>query len=379
MTNSGADNRAIRSLRRIRPVFLTVIFFAIIAQIVALSPRSLEQPQSKGTQLRPVDLVTSDEAVLASGIPKNRIADYTVDGFRYSSVQGTERQWHMIATRAFLYNEEKLVHSVNIHAQFFDAEGKITLVTGKEAKYYMNDRNVEVFGDVVTTFPDGFVIRSDYMHYFGAEHRIEVPEKFEVTGEGAAGKENEYIAFSSKGLTYHMADQKALLPKDVRVTLITRQKVKNNRTTVVSDRAEIDRANRIADFTMSEKRPAESRFVQINEPTLFARSRRARMDYGHSGHTLNYLIALEDVFLRERPDGEENEDSVRYATAGRADFDNRNNTVVLSEYPQVYQDSDTMTGDVITLHRDSDVVEVEHSNAYSEGALSKKSSKSSSK
>jgi len=58
---------------------------------------------------------------------------------------------------------------------------------------------------------------------------------------------------------------------------------------------------------------------------------------------------------------------MKYATGGRADFDSHKNVIVLTEYPQVYQDEDTVTGDKILLHRDTDIIEVEHSNAFSQG------------
>ena len=78
---------------------------------------------------------------------------------------------------------------------------------------------------------------------------------------------------------------------------------------------------------------------------------------------LQYLVTYEDVVIKELGKKE----SLRYGTGGRADFDTRRNVIVLSQYPQVYQDNDTITGDIILVHRDTDVVEVEHSNAYSQG------------
>lgn len=337
---------------------------AIIAQIVVLSPKPLDQPATSPSKpIHPTDLITSDEAVLAPGIPKDRIADYTLDGFRYSSSEGVQKQWHLVADRAFMYNEEKLVHAVRIVANLYDTDGKITLVTGKEAKYYLNDRDVEIFGDVVATFPDGFTIESQYMRHYGGPKTIEIPEKYLVRGESKADKNSEHVAFTSQGLNYSMQDQRAQLLQTVHLTLTSRQKIKNNRTTVESDHALIERKDRIAYFTMDPKRPPENRFVHINEPTLFARSRKAEMNYGEAGKIVSYLIAQEDVFLRDR----ETKPSFRYATGGRAEFDNRKNVVRLTGFPQVYENNDTMTGEVIILHRDSDVVEVEHSNAYSEG------------
>ena len=76
----------------------------------------------------------------------------------------------------------------------------------------------------------------------------------------------------------------------------------------------------------------------------------------------------EDVLVKETdPKKKTKNESLRYATSGKAVFDTKRDVIVLSEFPQVYQDNDTVTGEVIVLHRDSDVVEVEQSNAFSQG------------
>jgi lipopolysaccharide export system protein LptA len=59
-----------------------------------------------------------------------------------------------------------------------------------------------------------------------------------------------------------------------------------------------------------------------------------------------------------------NEDK-KYGTSGRADFDSNHNTIVLTVLPQVYQSNDTVTGESITLYRDSDIVDVAFSNSFS--------------
>jgi hypothetical protein len=150
-----------------------------------------------------------------------------------------------------------------------------------------------------------------------------------------------------------------------------------DRTVIDSDHCLIDREQRIAHFTMNPSRPLDTRFVHINEPTLFARSRRADLNYGESSTTLQYLIAYEDVLVKEKTKKPEKSEKnnpqpeqpvLRYATGGHADFDTRRDVIILTEFPQAYQGGDTVTGDRIVVHRDSDIVEVEHSNSFSQGS-----------
>jgi hypothetical protein len=126
---------------------------------------------------------------------------------------------------------------------------------------------------------------------------------------------------------------------------------------------------------MHPQRPEKDRFVHIAQPTLKAKGRKALLNYGDFSSMLHYLTVEEDVTIRELPKPPKNgvadpdapKVEPRWGTGGRADFDNRTDVVILREYPQVYQGEDTITGDVITLHRDTDIVEVENSNAFSKG------------
>jgi hypothetical protein len=152
-------------------------------------------------------------------------------------------------------------------------------------------------------------------------------------------------------------------------------------TTIDSDRCVIHRDQQVAYFTMEASRPLKSRFVRINQPTLFARGRRATLNYGDFSKILKYLVVYEDVLIKElpaaptasptpmaeAPSAKAQPPSLRYGTGGRADFDSAKDLIILTEFPQVYQDNDTVTGDVIVVHRNTDVIEVEHSNSYSQG------------
>jgi lipopolysaccharide export system protein LptA len=89
-------------------------------------------------------------------------------------------------------------------------------------------------------------------------------------------------------------------------------------------------------------------------------------------------VAYEDVLIKQIEDEKKPKPKpspgsgpiLKYATAGQADFDSESNLIILTEFPQVYQDNDTVTGDIIKMHRDTDIVEVEHSNSFSEGSTS---------
>ena len=362
------------SFHRLRPFLLAGLVVVIVTEIVVLSPSSLEEGRNKSAAIDPESLMEKKtDLILATGIPRDRVPEYSIDQFQYTSTHAGEKQWKLLAEKAFLYNKEKIVHSREVHAYLYDPDGKITVVRGREAKYFMNQRDLELFGDVHTVFPDGFELVSDYLRYRPNDRKVEIPTQYLVHGNGhEQGGQN--IRFDSHGLDFAMAKSIIVLPEAAHMVV---EKEDDGPTIIDSDKAIIHRDTQITYFSMNQSRPLDTRFVRINQPTLFTRSRRAEMHYGDFSKLLHYMTAYEDVFIKElqapmakgaSPTPKASAaPSLRYATGGRADFDTKKDVIRLTEFPQAYQDNDTVTGDIIIMHRDSDLVEVEHSNAYSEG------------
>ncbi|MBI2712213.1 MAG: LPS export ABC transporter periplasmic protein LptC [Bdellovibrio sp.] len=373
--------------KKTRPFLLLVIGLFVITEIILLSPSPLEEVRVSLAPANPDVFVRPTEASLAPGIPANRIAEYAVDKFNYVSVQSGEKQWKIVADKAYMYNPEKLVHALEVTAHLYDPDDSATIVTGKEAKYILNQKDLEIFGNVHTVFPDGFELRSEYLRYLPNEKRIIIPKEYIVKGEGKQSNDQR-MRFVSLGMDYKMAQAEIILPEAVHMTMTrdnpqptpsaspialskespqknTSQKTgKDEWTLIESDHCLIYRDRNLAHFSMYPNRPDAQRYVHITQPDLFSRSRRADLRYGADSEALDYMTAFEDVLIKETG----NDDELRYGTGGRADFDNIKNLVTLTVFPQVYQDQDTVTGEVIVLHRETDVIEVKHSNAFSQGS-----------
>lgn len=381
---------------RLRPLLFVVLIAGIITEIVALSPGSIEETsRDNSAPIDPNTLLPKTTGNLAPGIPTNRVPEYSVDQFNYVSTQSGVKQWNLLADKANLFNVEKLVHARRVKALLYDPDGKVTTVTGQEAKFFINKRDLEIFGNVKTVMPDGFAIFSPYMRYLPNDRLIDIPVAYAVDGVGK-DETGQSLAFNSHGLHYAMAKSEIILPTQVKVIVdkpepapspsvaVAQPAVALNavmgtpaaaapssKTLVESDHCVIYRERKFAYFTMKPERPLSTRFVKVTQPTLFSKGRTADMNYGDLGatrksHPLNYLILHDDVLIEEKTtDG-----SIRYGTGGQADFDAIRNLIILRDFPQVYQGRegrDTVTGDVIVLHRDTDVVEIEHSNAFSQG------------
>ena len=377
--------------KRLRSLFLVILGVFVIVEIVVFSPSPLEDTKSpygaSNIAVDPEAFIQHHEVTLATGVPLNKIPEYSIHQFRYVSIHNGEKQWRLESDIANMYNPERLMHSRTVKAFLFDPDDQVTVVTGSEAKYYLNQRDLEVFGNVHTVFPDGFEVVSEYLRYKPAQKHILIPTKYPVHGDSHEPN-GQNFQFVSQGLDYVMGESKITLPQAAKVTLqrpdahSTDSPGVPNLTQIESDRCFIFRDRKFAQFMMNPQRPLKTRFVHITQPTLFTRSRRADLHYGDFSQVLQYLVAYEDVLVKEtsaqttgspkavlknEDEAKDDPNTLRYATGGRADFDTRRDVIVLTEFPQAYQNQDTVTGDVILMHRDSDIIEIEHSNAFSGG------------
>ncbi|HTL11846.1 MAG TPA: LptA/OstA family protein, partial [Bdellovibrionota bacterium] len=379
-----------------RQVLLALAGAAVTAQILLLSPSSLEHPGGPLGErpLRRDDLrrlIVPNGEALAPGIPEDKVPNYNVEDFHYLSSSGGKRQWKILAARAHMYTQENLVHASSTQAYLYsdgaapaDPQGRppaprpgvsaddqnAVIITAREAKYSTNSKELEMYGQVMTSFPDGLTLRSEYMRYDSATRALHVPTDYPVAGESSPG-DGKLVRFKSRGMDFPLQSSAIILPETVEFEMsrldgtsgqTARVKSKGKQagipdtTRILADRCEIYREERRAHFSMRPERPASERFVRVAQPRLHLQSREVTLFYQELDRRLKYMNASQDVAIKE--EGDEG-DPIRYATAGQADFDTQVNRIFLSQLPQVYQDNDTVTGEVVTIYRDTDIVEVE--------------------
>jgi hypothetical protein len=212
--------------------------------------------------------------------------------------------------------------------------------------------------------PDGFQTQSDYLLYRPEPREIHIPNAYRVMGWNSPAKDSpgeERMNFESFGLDYRFDTGVISLSSRVRTRHFLKGP-KPQKTTILSDRAIIDRSRSHAWFTMAEASEVPKKFVKVEQLDLHSFSRKVTLSF--EDQKVHQMVAEKDVTILDlsKPGM-----VGRRATGGMAEFDTRRDVVVLTDYPQVYQGEDTLVGDVILLHRESDLVEVENSNAYSNG------------
>jgi LPS export ABC transporter protein LptC len=345
-----------------------VLGVLLYLNLTILSPQPLEEPGSSGGRpLPPERLLELDEGEwISPGLPEETIPNYRISEFVYQSATAGKKDWTIHAKTSRMFNEEDLVHGIDVISYLYDDVGKATKVTSLEAIYKTEDNQLDLWGDVVATFPDGFVVKAPYMHYEPNSRLITVPMKYRVNGFGEDFE--KYNEFDSNGLIYALGPNQIVLRSQVEFRIIAKPESTSKSdlpawTRIRSDLCEIDRQKRVAYFRMRDRNLDRPRYVRVRQPDLRVRSRQAYLDYSPYKQPIDYLVSERDVLIQELKE----KDEIRYSTSGRASFDTHTDVITLTEFPQVYQGDDTVTGETIKILRKTDIVEVEQGNAFSRG------------
>lgn len=334
----------------------------VFAQIVAFWPSSAPPLQPESSVSSPTD--PQEEAPFPGfEPPAGASPDYGISGFHYVSVSRGMRQWKLSAREADFYSKDQWVYSRNVEAEMYTEEQASIMVRGDFARYSMETRNLDLGGRVVARFPDGTEIRTELLEFKPGSRRVDVPSRYRVRGTGP-GNSPSSLEFQSNGMEGRLDQGTFTLGNPVWIQVRNSDRSKAP-TVIRATQSVYRRLDGTLDLYSGKSRTGAIP-VTLEQGSLksSALQMQVRMNYALKKPS---FVAREDVKIEEwtrksrlgRPD--------RYSTCGRAEFDPASQEVVLSEYPQVYQDGDTMTGEVIRILRAQDQVEVENSNAFTRG------------
>ncbi len=328
------------------------IFRPFRPNILFLRPSKLQKIEEDAPSMFP-SIETMVEAQ-----KQNEEIGYTIDGFHYTALEGEKKAWEIIANQAVLYEKSRVVLAKNAKIKMFDSSEKVTDIVGDQAYYKMGQKDLEMIGNVKVIFPDGFWITTDKANYTGVNDSIVSQEKF--YGETISEK-NEIMKIEGVGFRASKSSPIVNILSNAHgwMKKIGQQEV----TEVRSDTATIDRKEKTADFRMDAREIQDNKFVESTQGTMFVKSRRQFASYDSNTTTLKYLTAYEDVYIKEL-DPEKIKDGLKYATCQKADFITQKDKVILTGFPSAYQGNDILTGEVITVYRSENLIEVNQANAF---------------
>lgn len=341
------QNRLIKSTQF--PSFLLAgVAVFLVAYFTLLSPSSLEEDFSGVRVVHPKDLLNflknESEPLLAKNVPTEITPAYSLRNFDFFATSENKPQLKLTAKKSNFYQKEELIHARDSIVTLPDD----TVITSREALYDTVNNEVEFFGDVVTTFENGMVIHSNYMKAITRPVlNVIIPITEAVSGELVS--KSSVVRFKSYGLTYLDVE-----PKEVKLTSqVVTNIVSDRKTQIQSDKSRMPFSKNKIYFYMDQQRSFDRQFVQVHQLDMEMKSREIEIDFKNS--KIDTISAITDVSIRDRS---------FYSTSGKAVFIEKKNQILLSDFPQVYQNSsDTITGEVIIYNRTEDTIEVKQSNA----------------
>ena len=301
--------------------------------------------------IEPKDLLTflkNEPKTLVPNLPSDVLPAYSLRESEYFSSQGVKPNFKMISRKANLYQKEQMIHARNLVIEMPDH----TRISALEGVYYLEKNQINFYGSVHTVFQNGATLDSEFATAFTKPvAQILIPISELVNGHKV---DHERIThFTSYGLTYDDHE-----PKELHLLSQVRVKITDDKTTeIFSDQATYQQEKGHLWFLMNESRPLGQQFVKVKQIDLDMKSRRLEVEINND-RTLDRITGLADVWIRDSHDPKK----ISISTSGKAIYYQKKNDVLLTDFPQVYQEGDTITGDLITFHRTTDLIEVQQSN-----------------
>ena len=337
----------------LQSILLAGLLLFFVSHFVLLSPSSLEDDFGGMRIIHPRDLLgllqNETETLALSRLPSDTPPSYSLRDIRLVSAHERVPELRLEARKTASYQKERLTHFRDIVVETSD---RVT-ITAREALHDQTKNEFRFLGSVKARFPGGTEVMTEEAELQTRPGtRIRVADTVRVEGRQVRG--NQTLRFTSFGLDYTDRNPEHLkLLKEVRVRTGSTPGL-----SIRSDSAEYASHAGLLSFSMSERRPLEQQFVILDEADFHLRSRRLELDLSKVNE-LETVRAEGDVFFN---DSSETGREIS-GTGGRALYRVEDSALHLSEFPQLYQDRDTITGEIIVYHRKSDTIEVRQSNA----------------
>jgi len=337
---------------KLQSYLLMGLLMFFVAHITLLSPSGLEEDLSDTRSILPSEVLgffQNEGSTLAPAVPHKIPPNYAIRDLEYLSTDQAGQRWRMLARKSFSYEASHLMHARD--CTFFGKDG---VVQAKEALFSETSNIVELFGSVVATMNDGTVILSEYAKVMTAgDTHVLIPMTEPVTGHRPLSKTSSF-RFESMGLDYQAKEKELKLLSQVHMHILT-----DRPTHIDADYTIYRETKREVESLMMMSRPLEQQFVKAKQKDLDLKSRRLLTTL-EENQTLQRMDAIGEVEFWDRSDPLH----PARGTGGRAQYFEKQNVIFLTDYPQMYQDSDTITGDVIKYDRIHDTIEVDQSNAF---------------
>lgn len=291
---------------------LTVVFLALLIQVVLVAPNQIRDAESRAALLP------------APALPSGNDIDQSMNGMHMIETHEGQKEWELWSDKATSLKTKEILELEAVKAILFSDDGVTFTVTGKTGTVQTKSKNLRVEGDVVTRSSNGYVFRTHSLDYDSATRTLKTMSPVEMVGP--RDPQGHSLGLSGAGMEAHLQASTMEVLRDVRS-----QKMLDDgkKALIRSQRARFSAHDRSASFIGDVVLDMDS--MRITGP-------EAKFVYDADSEALKTVIFT---------GGARVSDSDKWATAENLKIDFEKNRFIFRGKPRVVQNNDELRGEEI--------------------------------
>ncbi len=113
----------------------------------------------------------------------DKSADLSMEDIHYVETKGERKEWELRAKSGQHFRETDYTTLENLTVTFYDEGGRVIILKGNQGSM-KGKKEIEVSGDVVVTFSDGYRVTTNSLHYSDEKRQIVTADPVMLEGKG---------------------------------------------------------------------------------------------------------------------------------------------------------------------------------------------------
>lgn len=309
-------------------ILLGILFTILFIEVLVGFPIGTEKPEPPAQAL---------------GESAEAQAEKRFGGVHFVEAKEGTRDWELFSDTAESFEATSEWKLKQVRALFFKENKLQFTVTGEKGRIHTQTKDLQIVGDVVTKSSNGYVFRSQSIHYDSKQRRLFTLDKIDMQSP----PDGEGLFMSLKGIGMESFIESHIIIIQDKVD--ARRALAKNRTVFISSqKAEFSSGGHSARFMGK---------VLVNYEETRLEGPEFELKYLPSSYQIDSLEARGGVRLT---------DNDKFATADEISIFPATNEIRLVGRPRVVQDQDEILGDQIFLLDGGKKIQVEKIRAHVE-------------
>ncbi len=175
-----------------------VVLFVAIAALAALLGFGIWKGRER------TEKQVQDSATLES--------DMKLTDMEYTEMEEGRRLWTIRAVEARYFEKEQRTHLITVRLVLFTKDGREVHLKSREGLLHAGAKDIDLWGDIQATVPQGYVLTSETAAYRHAPRTISSESSIHVSGSDLQLTGDKWV--------YRIADQLTTIEGNIKATLI---------------------------------------------------------------------------------------------------------------------------------------------------------------